>query len=180
MPSLFKYFTIVGAVLLGLLMLTNFVLEPGGPEPRVVKATPKMIVKHEPGASLVERLRTEEAAQEAAAKRETPAPPVPVADLVPVTQRAEPMAPPAAQAQAEPVQVSAPAAVTTATSTEDAAARAVRLARKIKAERVRKQRLARARALEQAASRRPDERYYGFAPQPTYGPFGGWGQAQRW
>jgi hypothetical protein len=183
MPSLFKYFTIVGGVLLGLLMLANSVLEPDGPRPSVVKKTPKVIVKHDPRASLVERLRAEEAAQKAAVKRETSALPVTVAEPVaPVTPGAVPVMPPAAQAQAEPVQLSAPAAVTTATPTEDVAARAVRLARKkIKAERLRKQRLARerARALE-LALRQQDQLYYGYAPRPTYGPFSGWGQAQRW
>jgi hypothetical protein len=182
MPSLFKYFTIVGGVLLGLLMLLNSHLEPGGPGPSVVKATPKVIVKHDPRASLVERLGAEEAAQRASAKGETPAPCVTVAEpLAPVI--AEPVRPPAARDQAEPVQVSPPAAVTTATPTEDTAARRLHLARKeIKAERVRKQRFARerARALEQTASRRQDQLYYGYAPQPTYGPFGRWGQAQRW
>ena len=174
MPSLFKYFTIVGAVLLGLLMLANSVLDPGAPRPSVVAATPKVIVKHDPRASLVERLRTEEAAREAAAKGEPLASPVSFRESV-VPQRAEPGTP----AQAEPVQVSAPAAVTTATPTEDADARAMRLARK-KAERVRKQRLARerARAVQQAAAQQQNQ-YYGYAPQPNYGPFAGWGQAQR-
>jgi hypothetical protein len=177
MPSLFKYFTIVGAVLLGLLMLANSVLDPGAPKPRVVTAPPQVIVKHDPRASLVERLRTEEAAREAAAKGEPLASPVSFREpAVPAAQRAEPGTP----AQAEPVQVSAPAAVTTATPTEDVDARSMRLARK-KAERVRKQRLARerARAVQQAASQQQNQPYYGYAPQPTYGPFAGWGQAQR-
>src|SRR5829696_7845128 len=171
MPSLFKYFTIVGAVLLGLLMIANSVLEPGGPKPSVV--TPKVIVKHYPRASLVERLRTEEAAREAAAKGETLAPPL--EPVVPIAQPDDRMTP----AKAETVQVATPAAVTT--GTEDANARSVRLAKK-KAERVRKQRLARERAREvqPAASQQQNQPYYGYAPQPTYGPFAGWGQAQRW
>jgi hypothetical protein len=178
MPSLFKYFTIVGAVLLGLLMLANSVLDPGRPKPSVVAAAPQVIVKHDPRASLVERLRTEEAAREAAAKGKPLASPVSFGEpVVPATQRAEPGTP----AQAEPVQVSAPAAVTTATPTEDADARSMRLAARKKAERVRKQRLARerARAVQQAASQQQNQPYYGYAPQPTYGPFAGWGQAQR-
>jgi hypothetical protein len=177
MPSLFKYFTIVGAVLLGLLMLANSVLDPGAPKPRVVTAPPQVIVKHDPRASLVERLRTEEAAREAAAKGEPLASPVSFREpAVPAAQRAEPGTP----AQAEPVQVSAPTAVPTATPTEDADARSLRLARK-KAERVRKQRLARerARAVQQAAAQQQNQLYYGYAPQPNYGPFAGWGQAQR-
>jgi hypothetical protein len=179
LPSLFNYFAIVGAVLLGLFMLANSVLEPDGPEPRVVKATPKVIVKHDPRASLVERLRAEEAAQAAAAKGETPAPSATVGVSL-ATRRTEPLTPPAAPASAEPVQLSAPTAVPTATPADDAAARAARLARKKnKAERIRKQRLARerARALEEAAARPP---YYGSPPHTTYGPFGAWGRVQRW
>jgi hypothetical protein len=171
MPSLFKYFTIVGAVLLGLLMLANSVLEPDGPKPRVVTVTPKVNVKHDPGASLVERLRNEEQAREAA-KRQPLASSVSFEEqVISATQRDEPGAP----ARADPVQVSALAAVTTAASSEDANARSARLARK-KGVRERQQRLARerARAVQQVQT------YYGYAPQPTYGPFSGWGQAQRW
>jgi hypothetical protein len=68
----------------------------------------------------------------------------------------------------------------TAAPTDDAAARAARLARKnAKAERIRKQRLARARAraLGEAAARQPS---YGYAPYPTFGPFGAFGRVQRW
>ena len=173
MPSLFKYFTIVGAVLLGLLMLVNSVLEPDGPKPRVVATvTPKVNVKHDPRASLVERLRNEQEAREAAAKGQPLASPVSFeGPVVPATQRDEPGTP----ARADPVQVSALATVTTATGTEGANARSVRLARK-KAVRERQQRLARERARELPR----DQRYYGYAPQPTYGPFAWWGQAQRW
>jgi hypothetical protein len=181
MVILFKYFTIVGAALFGLLMLANFVLEPSGPKPSAGKATPKLIVEHDPRASLVERLRNEEAAQKAAASGETLTPRVTDAEPILVKRLAES----ATRSQAERDQVSAPAVVTTATPTEDAAARAVRLARKrIKAERIRKQRLARerARALEQTASQQQGQLYQGYAPQPTFGPFGGWGQVrgERW
>ena len=172
MPSLFKYFAIVGAVLLGLLMLANSVLEPAGPKPRVVTVTPKVNVKHDPRASLVERLRNEQQAREAAAKGQPLASPVSFEEpVVPATQRDEPETP----ARADPVQVSAPATVTTAPRTEGANARSVRLVRQ-KAVRERQQRLARARARELQR----DQGYYGYAPQPTYGPFAGWGQAQRW
>jgi hypothetical protein len=87
--------------------------------------------------------------------------------MVPVAQSADHVA------KAEAVQVAAPATVTTAT--EDANARSVRLAKK-KAERVRRQRLARerARGVQQAASQQQSQPYYGYAPQPTYGPFAGW------
>jgi len=182
MPSLFKYFAFVGAILLGLLVLANSVLEPDGPRRSVEKAPPKMkvIVKHDPGASLVERLRVEEAAQKAADRGETRAAPVTGADQVAaVTQSPERVTALAAQTLGEAAQASEPVAATTATPPEDAAARAERLARKkTKAERARKQRLARARALEQATRRQQDQ-LYGYAPRPTYGPFGGWGQAPR-
>lgn len=164
-PSLFKYFMIAGAVLLWALWLLNSVLDPSGPRLSVATATPKVIVK--------DVSWEEEAAQRAAAKNETLAPPA--ESVVPVTQRAEPVTP----AQAAPVQVSGPASVTTATPAKDAAARAAR--KKIKAERARKQRLARerARALDQAAASRQQDQLYGYTPQPTFGPFGRWGQTQR-
>jgi hypothetical protein len=154
-----------GGILLGLLMLANSILEPGGPKPSVVVATPKVIVKYDPRASLVERMRNDEAARDTAAKGETLPPPV--EPMVPVAQSADHVA------KAEAVQVAAPAAVTRAT--EDANARSVRLAKK-KAERVRRQRLARerARGVQQAASQQQSQPYYGYAPQPTYGPFAGW------
>lgn len=179
LPSLFKYFTIVGAVLLGLFILADSALGPDRPEPKVVEATPKVILNHDPRASLVERLRAEEAAQAAAARGETFAPSATVAQSVSSgTYRAAPV--PAAPAQAEPAQLPAPTAVTTAAPTADAAARAARLARKnAKAERIRKQRLARARAraLEEAAARQPSS---GYAQYPTFGPFGAFGRVQRW
>jgi hypothetical protein len=180
MPSLFKYFAFVGAILLGLLVLLNSVLEPDGPRRSVEKAPPKpkvIVVKHDPRASLVERLRVEEAAQKAVARGETPVMPVIDTDRVDaVTHRAEPATGLAAQTLGEPAQASVPVAA----PTEDAAARARRLAqKKAKAERARKQRLARAQALEQAAWRQPDQ-LYGYAPRPKYGPFGGWGQPPRW
>jgi len=179
MPSLFKYFSLVGALLLGLLVLINSVLEPDGPRRSVEKAPPKpkVIVQHDPRASLVERLRVEEAAQKAVARGETPVMPVIDTDRVAAgTHRAEPVTALAAQTLGESAQASAPVAA----PTEDAAARAEQLARKkAKAERARKQRIARARALEQAAWRQPDP-FHGYAPRPTYGPFGGWGQPPRW
>src|SRR3954471_15624829 len=71
MPSLIKYFLTVGALLFVGLVGLNAVLEPGGPGPRIVQDAPKAkLVRHDPRASLVERLREEEAAQKASGKAE--------------------------------------------------------------------------------------------------------------
>lgn len=218
MPSLLRYFAVVGGILFAGLIGLNAVLEPGGPGPRLVKDTPKAApIRHDPRASLVERLRAEEAAQAAAKAAEMP-PPVTVAAPAapapqPVTQAAaQPAAQPVKQAAAQPApqpviqaaappapEVSAPPAPDVSTPAalaaapvQDEAARAVRLAKekdKAQAEKARKARLARerarARAIEEASARRQDQFYYGYAPQPSYGPFaqgqpfgGGWGQ--RW
>ena len=66
MPSLIKYFATVGTLLaLGLIGL-NAVIAPGGPGPSLVKEPAKaIVVKHDPSASLVERLRDDEAARKA-------------------------------------------------------------------------------------------------------------------
>ena len=182
MPSLLKYFTIVGGVLVLALISINAVLEPGGPGPRLVKEQPKTVaIRHDPRASLVERLRAEEAAREAAAKGETQPQPVTVA--APAAPAPQPVIQAAAPAQPDTIakpDVTAPAALTVAPS-EDEAAQAVRQTREqMKAEKARKKRIARAKAkaLEEAsASRQQDQIYYGYAPRPTYGPFG---QGQAW
>src|SRR5436190_24157000 len=71
MPSLFKYFVTIGAILFVGLIGLNAVMEPGGPGLRVVQESPKAkLVRHDPRASLVERLREEEAAQKASGKAE--------------------------------------------------------------------------------------------------------------
>src|SRR2546429_9980883 len=68
MPSLLKYFTIVGGILFAGLIGLNAMLEPGGPGPRLVKDTPKVVVQIDPHAPKVERMRAEEAATKEAAK----------------------------------------------------------------------------------------------------------------
>lgn len=191
MPSLFKYFAVVGAVLVFGLIGLNAMLEPGGPGPSMVKPQPKArSIRHDPGASLVERLRAEEAAQKVAVKDEAKAPtPQPVTVVAPATPASAPAVPaqpvqpvtqaaaqPAPTAAAEPAQ-SAPAALI-GVPTQDEAARATRLAQeKIAAEKARKKRIARERtrtkAIQEAsAARQQDQIYYGYAPRPTYGPFG--------
>ena len=149
MPSLFKYFTIVGGGLLGLLIALNTVMQPGGPGPSLVNVTaPKaVVVKHDPQASRVERLRAEEAALKTTLKTE----------LSPAIERAPmPLAlsPTVIQVSEQPA-ASPP--------TEDEATRAAQFAQeKLKAEKARKKRLARARAKahEEAASRQQDQMYY--------------------
>jgi hypothetical protein len=201
MPSLFKYFAIVGGILFAGLIGLNALLEPGGPGPKLVRDTTKVVVRVDPHASKVERLRAEEAALKAAEKANPEAQPVivteplrlPPPDPLPVTQAAAQPSAPVAQPSAPAQQVSAPVALTN-TPTEDEAATAVRAAQeKIAADKARKKRLARERARTRAmqeasaASRHQDQIYYGYAPRPAYGPFGhgqggygggGWGR--RW
>ena len=162
MPSLFKYFTIVGGGLLAMLIAISAVTERGSPEPSLVNAAaPKAAtIRHDPQASRVERLRAEEAALRANAKIESPAMSdsdhllPPSTTLVDMPQAAEPIG-----------------ALTAAT--EEEAARALELEKeRLRAEGARKKRLARkrAKALEEAASRRQDQMYYGnaalYAAQP--------------
>src|SRR3954470_3301642 len=54
MPSLLKYFTLVGGILFAALIGLNAVMETGGPGPRLVKDTPKLVVQVDPYASKVE------------------------------------------------------------------------------------------------------------------------------
>ena len=84
MPSLIKYFTIVGGLLFAGLIGMNAVMEPGGPGPRLVKNTPKVVVQIDPQASKVERLRAEEAALKAAERANPEAHPVIVTEPLPV------------------------------------------------------------------------------------------------
>ena len=76
MPSLLKYFTLVGGVLFAGLIGMSAMMEPGGPGPRLVKDTPKVVVQVDPHASKVERLRAQEAALKAAEKANPEAHPV--------------------------------------------------------------------------------------------------------
>jgi len=74
MPSLFKYFAFVGAALLGLLSLVNFLLDPSTGATVVSQsapAKPAVTVEHDPRASKIERWRNEQAALRSAATTET-------------------------------------------------------------------------------------------------------------
>jgi hypothetical protein len=200
MPSLLKYFMMVGALLFVGLVGLNAVLEPGGPGPRIVQDSSKAkLVRHDPRASLVERLREEEAAQTASGKAEAnPAQPGTAGNVAPapvaptrtvVTQAAAVAQSQAIKAMAElpvaPAQVQAPApaaehqtapAALTGVMTEDEE-RAARLAQeKVASEKARKKRMARerarAKAIEDAsAARQQDQYYYGQrAPAYAYAP----------
>jgi hypothetical protein len=190
MPSIFKYFVTVGAILFVGLVGLNAVMESGGPGPRIVQDSPKAkLVRHDPRASLVERLREEEAAQKASGKAE--ALPVPQPATAALSTAATPAAParpavnpaaavaqpqPMKQAAAEPVPVapaapavadhrSAPAALT-GVPTEDETHSARVAQEKAAAEKARKKRVARDRARtkaieEASAARQQDQYYYG-------------------
>ena len=171
MPSLIKYFITVGAILFVGLVGLNAVLEPGGPGPRVVQDSSKpKLVRHDPRASMVERLREEEAAQRASGK---------------------------AEASVRQAATAIPAALT-GVATDDEVARSARAHERAAAEKPRKKRIvrerSRSRPIEDApASRQQDQYYYGqrapayaYAPppRPAFGPFtqnqgwfgGGWGR----
>jgi hypothetical protein len=185
MPSLTKYFATLGSLLtLGLIGLSA-VMQPGGPGPQIIREAPKaVIVKHDPNASLVERMRDDEAARKAPPKAETPAAIQPATQPQPIASVAATVVPASA---AEPaLQDSAPAALAGTQPQEDAAA-VERLAKeKLAAEKAHKKRLARARAKakiqqEAALSRMQDQTYYSYAQRPAFGPFGqGGGGWTRW
>ena len=181
MPSLLKYFLTMGAILFVGLIGLNAVMEPGGPGPRIVQdAAKSKLVRHDPRASLVERLREEEAAQKASGKAEaSPVQPATTAVSAPPVApvAAQPVAPAQVAAQpaaATPDHQSAPAALT-GTPTDDEA-RASRVAEeKAASEKARKKRVARERARtkaieETSASRQQDRYYYGQRPAYAYAP----------
>lgn len=92
MPSLFKYFAFVGAALLGLMTLANFLLDPATVTTTAsTPAKPVIVVQHDPRASKVERWRNEQAALKAAAQTQT-------ADNASLVTKSELAPPPAQQA----------------------------------------------------------------------------------
>lgn len=184
MPSLFRYFVVVGGALTGLLLLVNHWLGPVAAPAQAIAAAPEIVVRHDPRASIIERLRVEAAARRAAERGETlPAPaqvPAQVAagpePIVPVTDPSP--------TKPEPPQTASPVALVTAPGAPDAEAqRAAQFrAAQIQAAQVRAARIARERArgkrLEEAASRQQDQFFYGarqpaYAAAPSTGPFGG-------
>ncbi|HMK80715.1 MAG TPA: hypothetical protein VK438_13755 [Xanthobacteraceae bacterium] len=191
MPSLFRYFAFVGAALLGVLSLVNFLLDPSTGATPVASAPqkPALAVQHDPRASKVERWRDEQAALQAAQQTQTSVnaslvakstaePATPAATTAAPAKGAPQVAPVATQpAKAEPA--AAPPTETSAifgveTPEEIAAARAAqaverkarltsKLTTRLAKAKARKERLARARATprEHFASNQQDQFYYG-------------------
>jgi type IV secretory pathway VirB10-like protein len=200
MPSLFKYFVTVGAALLGVLFLINYLLEQPAPAAAQNAAPAKsVVVKTDPQASRVERWRAEQAAAEAARKEEAARLAAQPAEPETAAQPVKAAATPAASAVSHTADASL-------TGTDAAAAEQSKLkSRKARAaEKARTKRLARedarpGTARERTASNQQDDYYYGqrqgyaqrgyaqqgfapapayaYAPQQSYGPFnGGWGR----
>lgn len=174
MPSLLRYFAVVGSTLFGLIWIVNYFAD----EPRPVQRAeaPKIVVQHDPAASLIERWRDDQTAMKAAERAVVPQtvtpPPAPAIEPTP--------------AAAEPPQNVAPASLTTT-----AAAAEVQPAppKRAKAERPRRTQVARERvkpplpilAQEQADAARQDQYYYAqsrqayqqtYQPRPAFGLFG--------
>ena len=185
MPSLFRYFVVVGSMLLGLLWLVDYLVGPA-PTPVAAATSPKIVIQHDPRASLIERLRDEEAARRAAERGE----PAPVAPAI--VEAAAPAPVPVAeprQAQAdERPQIVAPVALVAPAGPEVQAPDAAQ-AERLKVLQARKARIARERARakrqEEAASRQQDQFFFGeprpayrqgnvqaYAPSPVFPPFG--------
>ena len=171
MPSLVKYFAYMGAALLGLISLVNFLLEPSTGATMVQAAAKPAapVVQHAPGASRIERWRNEQAALKAAAQAQTAenastaakSSPEPVRPTV--TQAvAKAPEPAAAQSPAPELQTQAASAQPAATAEDDQAAEAERKAEKVKAAKsakARKARLARERLRAQQAARESGQFY---------------------
>jgi hypothetical protein len=125
MPSLFKYFAFVGAALLGLLSLTNFLLDPSTGATAVSQQTPAkptVTVQHDPRASRIERWRNEQAALKASEPGTTIAKPAPQpVQPQPVSASASEAVKPI-QVAAAPAAAPVPAAVPVAAAVPAAAA----------------------------------------------------------
>ena len=171
MPSLFRYFVVVGALLTGLLLLANHLLAPDGApaKPTAAAATPQIAVQYDPRASKIERWRIEEAARKAAERGEPTVPEMAAAKPEPV-----PVSEPS-PTQPERPQIVAPVSLVVAPTAGDLSAEQTRKAEQLKAAQARKARIARERARakrqerehEEASSRQQDQFFYG-ARQPSY------------
>jgi hypothetical protein len=181
MPSLFKYFAFVGAALLGLLSLANFLLDPSTGATVVgqsAPAKPAVVVQHDPRASKIERWRDEQAALRSAVTEPAPATtaaakatvqPVTAAPAVepakPVEQAPAavaaapaPATPAATVPGATPMQTSDAAAITGVQTDEERAAEVAHV-KAVRAAKVRKARAARQKA-EQVARERDIDQFF--------------------
>jgi hypothetical protein len=174
MPSLFRYFVIVGGALTGLLLLVNAWLDPVAPAAVAAAAPATITVQHDPRASIVERLRNEQAAREAARIAAERARPLP--EVAAVTEPAAAVSEPS-PTKPEPPQIVAPVALTTPAAEPDAQAD-IRAAEQLRAAQARKARIARERARakrqQEDAAREPF--HYGnprsaFAADPSSSPW---------
>jgi len=162
MPSLMKYFAFVGAALLALISLANFLLEPStGATVVAASAKPAPVVRHDPGASKIERWRNEQAALKAAEQSQTAENASLAAKSTPEPLRpalTEPAAVQPAAAQAQPPAPQPQTVLTDIVAAEpDPAAEQAEAARlkaeRTKAAKAKKARLARARLKAQQAAR---------------------------
>jgi len=203
MPSLFKYFLTVGGVLIGLLFLTNYLLEQPAPASAENAGAPKaaVAVKTDPQASRVERWRAEQAAAEVLRKEEAAR----VASQ-PAEPEAKPAAAKAANAAAQPVGSRTKSAAQTADVSMSGTETTASTQAKVKSRKVARtekphnnKRMARddARYAARTGTNQQDDYYYGqrqgyaqqqgfgqrtgyapayaYAPQQSFGPFGGGG-----
>jgi hypothetical protein len=156
MPSLFRYFVFVGGSLLGLIMLVNYMYAEPPVSPKAEPA--KLVIEHDPRASLVERWRNEQDARKAVARGE----PAPVFYHVPENL---PIVAPSPTLP-EPPQIVAPAALKSATADPDLEARQKAHA---KAAAARKARIARERAERRRDELARQQEPFGFGwSRPTY------------
>jgi len=198
MPSLFKYFAFVGATLLGVLSLVNFLLDPstGATQVAAVPAKRQIVVQHDPRASKIERWRDDQAALKAAEQSPTSQTAAAVAKSAPEPQQASavvlqaPAAKPV-QAAAQPAQPTQPVqaatdpaprpavepaaaasnAIVGVETTDEAAAKAEKADRKAKMAKAkaRKERLARERGNNDAfAGRYTPRERYASGQQDQY------------
>ncbi len=183
MPSLFKYFAFVGAALLGLLSLVNFLLDPSTGATVVSQsapAKPAAVVEHDPRASKIERWRNEQAAIRAEAVTETtqPAPAttaaakatVPTPAAQPVAVAAPEIAKPVEQAHAAVKTPEVPtaaqlqtadAAITGVQTDDERAAEAAR----VKAEKTKAAKARKARAEAKLARQQAEQNNFYGGPQ---------------
>lgn len=171
MPSLLKYFAVVGSALLGLLLFVNYLVAPdAAPAPRA--AAPAIVVQHDPQASKIERWRDDQAAIKAAQRPEPVPAALPQGEPLPATAPT--------LTQAEPPQIVAPASLTTPAPIDAETARLQQRA-KLKVAQARKARIARERAQRiaraQEMTRHQQDDLTAYAPRPAFGPFA-WGREQ--